>query len=311
MITDDITPEHSYARIEQMLADLEALRLEMGRSRDARVPMHVTNASPREVFYHAQTVYRKANRLCVELGAASVDPRRASQPARASPSEVLVLLEGTRERLACARAMLRIEGDEPPPDLPGPLVPVPGKNASDVLAGCLVASRQLNAMLEHAFVSRDGREQLLRALGLAERLLEFNGAALPPAPPLERRKFPRDVFQVLWQTCELQHRLLSDSGVAALDIHRGYVGEEPTDVYDLASLIVSELEYLASVHPIGEPRQHAATPAPILPAHNFRLARQLQAAIGLLAEVARARPDWLRAPASPPAAPAKPGTPAT
>ncbi len=295
MISDEITPEHTYARAWQLLGELEALRLDMGRNRDARVTLHTSNALPREVFCHARTIHRKADQLCVELGGNSVRLPSAAEPARARPSDVLLLLDGTRERLALARTLLRIEGDAPSPELPGPLLPSSGKVASDVLECCLVASRQLNAMLSQAFASADSREQLIRALGLAQRLLALHGTELPAAPPFERRKFPRDVFQVLWQVCEVQHRLLRDSGVPALEIHRGFVGEEPTDVYDLASLIVSELEYLASFFSIIEaPLQAVAMQSPILPAHNFRLARQLQVAIGALAEAARARPDWLR-----------------
>lgn len=295
MSNDEITSEHTCARIEQVLEELEALRLEMGRNRDARVPMHVRDASPREVFYHAQTVHRKANQLCVELGADPVSPPGVAEPARARPADVLRLLDNTRERLARARAVLRLEGDSPQPELPGPLPRIAGKGASDVLAGCLLASRQLNVMLAHAFASRESREQLIRALGFAERLLAFHGAGLPPAPPFERRKFPRDVFQLLWEACEVLHRMLGDLGVKNLQIHRGYVGEEPTDVYDLASLVVSELEYLASFLPVKEaPPQSTPMQSPVLPAHNHRLARQLQAAIRVLAEAVRARPDRLR-----------------
>ena len=289
-----ITSEHTYARIAQVLEELEALRLEMGRNRDARVPMHVHDASPREVFYHAQTVYRKANQLCAELGAEQASPRGAVQPARAGPSDVLVLLEGARERLARARERLHIDGDTFRPELPGPVPRTADKSPSDVLAGCLLASRQLNTMLAHAFAASESYEQLMRALGLVRRLLAVHGAGLAPAPPFERRKFPRDVFQLLWQTCKVLQRALRDSGLRALDIERAYVGEEPTDVYDLASLVVSELEYLASFLPEKKDPPLAAGETLILPAHNFRLARQLQAAVDMLAEAARARPDWLR-----------------
>lgn len=297
MSDDQITSEHTCARVEQVLEELEALRLEMGRNRDARVPMVVRDASPREVYFHAQTVHRKANQLCVELGADPVSAPGAAQPARAHPSDVLHLLDSTRERLARARALLRIEGDDLRPEVPGPLPRIAGKNPSDVLAGCLLASRQLNAMLAHAFASPESHEQLSRALGLAGRVLAFHGAGLPPAPRFERRKFPRDVFQLLWQACEGLHRILRDSGVAALEIDRGFVGEEPTDVYDLASLIVSEFEYLVSCLPVGEAAPLAAAPlTPILPAHNFRLALQLRDAVGALAAATRGRPDWLPAP---------------
>ena len=111
MSEDEITSEHTCARIGQVLEELEALRLEMGRARDARVAMHVSNASPREVFYHAQTVYRKANQLCVELGADAAKPPGTAEQARARPSDVLALLDSARARLALARALL-VEGGQ-------------------------------------------------------------------------------------------------------------------------------------------------------------------------------------------------------
>ena len=295
MNRNEITAEHCGARIAQVLEELESLRLEMGCSKDARVPMHVHDASPREVFYHAQTVHRKANQLCIELGAQAVNPPGAAEPARAIPADVLLVLDSTRERLATARASLHLEGDSRAPDLPGPLLTSAGKEPSDVLKGCLLASRQLNAMLGHAFAAPESQEQLLRALGLLGRLLAFHGAAMPALPAMERRKSPRDVFEVLWQSCRTLHQIMTDSDVPSLGIERGYVGEQPTDVYDMASLIVSELEFLASF--LGGDAAAVpvtAVPPPVLPAHNFRHACQLRAAIAALAVLVRAKPDWLR-----------------
>jgi len=302
MSNDEITSEHTCGRVGQILGELEALRLEIGRAKDARVPMHVRDALPREVFYHAQTVHRKANQLCVELGGAPVSPPSAATPARARPADVLKVLDSARERLWTARALLRIEGDSQRPELPGPLVRDAGKTATDVLSGCLLASRQLNAMLAQAFASREAHEQLARAVAICERLLALHDVDLPAAPAFERRKFPRDVFQVLWETCEQLHEVMRDSNAPSLQIDRGYVGEHPTDVYDIASLIVSELDYLESFVP-QERRRSSMTTAPpphILPAHNFRRAKQLQAAIAKLAVAVKAKPQWLQ-PAKTPA----------
>ena len=295
MNEDEITSEHTCARIGQLLGEIETLRLEMGRNKDARVPMQVRDASPREVFYHAQTVHRKANQLCVELGGSSVSPPSAAVPGRARPADVLKVLDGVRERLAQARSLLRIEGDTNKPDLPGPLVRDTGKTATDVLSGCLLASRQLNVMLAQAFASREGHEQLVRAVAICERLLALHDVDLPPAPAFERRKSPRDVFQVLWQTGEALYQVLRDSNVSALQLDRGFVGEQPTDVYDIASLLVSELDYLASFVPEqgGRSSMTTAPPPHVLPAHNFRRARQLQAAVEKLATAVKAKPGWL------------------
>jgi hypothetical protein len=294
MYGDEVTSEHCSTRIGQLLAEIETLRLEMGRSRDTRVPMQVQKASPREVYYFEQTVQRKADQLCVELGLDAVPPPAPAEAGRARPADVLRVLDSARERLARARAGLHLEGDAPP-DLPGPLWPDPGKSPSDVLFGCLVASRQLNAILWTAYAAADPHELLVRCLGVADRLLDLHGAALPPPAPFERRKFPRDVFQVLWETCLTFYRALLRWNVEVVEIQRGFVGEDPTDVYDLATLILCELEYIASFFPaLGAPRLAVPPPRPVLPSHNYQRARQLQAAIEALSQAGASRPDWLR-----------------
>jgi hypothetical protein len=293
MRDDEITSEHASARIGQLLGEIETLRLDMGRHRDARVPMQVRNAAPREVIYFAETVHRKANQLCVELGAGSMPPPAAPAPGHARPADIVRVLDATRERLALARQRLHLEGDTPP-NLPGPLWPDAGKTASDVLFGCLVASRQLNAILWTAFASSDAYEMLVRCLGITDRLLGLQGIVPPPPPPFERRKFPRDVFQVLWETGLTFYRALLSAHVKVVEIERGFVGEEPTDVYDLATLILCELEYVASFFPPVDVRPAPGpVPSPVLPAHSYQRARQLQAAIGALAQALRSRPDWL------------------
>lgn len=294
----EITSEHTCAFMDQVLEDIELLRLELGRTRDTRVPMHVRDASPREVYYHAQTIHRKVNQLGVELGAAPVAPPSAAEPARAGPADVLRILESTRDLLNDARAALGLERAMIRRLSSTPLRRAIGKDDADVLTGCLVASRQLNVMLTQAFTSREGFTRLTSALGAIESLLAFHGVPLPPPPPFERRKFPREVFQVLWETCEILREALVGSGVVALELRRGFIGEEPGDVFDIASLIVSELDYVASFLPEKRsPSSSAPPPSPTLPAHNYQLAQQLRAATRSLADAVRARPDWLGTPA--------------
>lgn len=294
----EITSEHTCAFMDQVLEDIELLRLEMGRNRDTRVPMHVRDASPREVYYHAHTIHRKVNQLCVELGAARTEPPHAAEPARAAPADVLRVLESIRDQLNEARVPLGLERVMIRRLATAPLRRAVGKNDDDVLVGCLVASRQLNVMLTQAFTSREGYQRLTSALGAVERLLAFHGRVLPPAPPFERRKFPREVFQVLWETCEILREALVASGVAALELRRGFIGEEPGDVFDIASLIVSELDYVASYLPQKDTPSSSLlphAPSPTLPAHNYQLAQQLRAAVRMLAETVRSHPAWLSA----------------
>jgi hypothetical protein len=293
MTDDEITPEHTAARAQLVLDALEELRLDMGRVRDNRAPMQVREAAPREVFYHALTVHRKADQLAVELGARPIAPPEPKLRARATPADVQRVLEQVLERIGTARSLLPLPADAPRP-VPPP-AREPGKVASDTLYRCLVASRQLDAMLLHTFDSREAHGMLLRALGLMSALLKTLGAELPPEPDFVPRKFARDNFHVLWETCRLMYRTLTESGIKLVQISPGFVGEEPTDVYDLCSLIVSELEYVATLLDLGDvPPLALPEPKPVvLPPHNHRRARHLQLATLLLAQKVQANPRWL------------------
>lgn len=295
MNDDEITSEHTSARMAQVLAEVEDLRLEMGRNLDPRRPMLVREASPREVYYHARTMFSKANQLCVELGAEPARLPDVPSTADAHAADVLRVIDATRERLARARAELHLDGDAPP-ELPGPLTKAAGKGPSDVLSACLIAGRQLNVMLARAVTSREAFERLMGALGLASRLLADLGLEMPPLPPLERRKFPREVFHVLTLTCDTLHRALAEAGVNTLVLREGFHGEEASDVFDMVALIVSELEYACSLRGISTTDlPPAEPPSPTLPAHTYRAARQLQGAIQALASAVHRRPDWLEA----------------
>jgi hypothetical protein len=286
---EEVTPAHVYARMTSVLDAIELIRLEMGRPRDVRRNLRVENAAPREVFFEARAMLHKAHRLHHELTGEGKGAGLAGELAAAVPAEVMILVARTLELLEAIKRRLGISETLREQ-------PAPGMQPSDVLGAVLRASRQLNLLLARPFAPADALGQVDAAVARTEELLGRFDAALPPTPPHEPRKTPAEVYRVLWSCFATLREILELVGLVALDLRQSFAGEEPGDVYDLASLLMSELVHLESQVPRA---RSSASPArdvhaPVLPAHVHRRARQLQAALILLRELARQQPGRIR-----------------
>src|SRR5262245_63748362 len=62
-----IEPPDCFARAQLIAAEVELIRAEMGRPQDRRPAPSVKGASPREVYFQALSLFRKADRLCYEI----------------------------------------------------------------------------------------------------------------------------------------------------------------------------------------------------------------------------------------------------
>ena len=69
---------------------------------------------------------------------------------------------------------------------------------------------------------------------------------------------------------------------------------EPSDVYDLASLLVSELAHLHSLHgELRRPRRVFA-PGPMFPSHAYQRAGLFESQLIQLEQLVKQNPAWLR-----------------
>ena len=69
---------------------------------------------------------------------------------------------------------------------------------------------------------------------------------------------------------------------------------QPNDVYDLATLIISELAYLHAHLPNAVPPKQSKLHGPILPSHVYQQAGGLLAQLQILLKQVHAHPTWLQ-----------------
>ena len=271
--------------------ELELIRLEMGKPACHQSALKVKNAAPREVLFQALTLFRKTDRLCFEQLRDNVEmpevPRGKIRPADvyAVVERVLTRLRNLRTHLGVAEKSEKANRDA-------------SKTPTDVFRSIGEANRQLNLLIARPFSPSDVYQQVTLGVGHASRLLaRFPRATrIPAAPPFERRKRPVDVFRRLVGCFERCRRIAGSSGLQVLELEAdGSITESlsPSDVYDVASLVVSELAYLHSKLKTTPPPREVFHPGVKFPSHVYQRAGLLESQLVQLEGLVRENPHWL------------------
>ncbi len=286
----EAAPPDVYARVMLLRGHVEQIRVEMGKPAVAESPIEISGAAPREVYFQAQTLFEKANRLSFEHTRQIGDP--LPHPGLSiRPEHVLAVVNSALARIRLAKQELGI-----PEPVGAPAVDE-SKTPTDVIVVTVHASRELNQLLEEPFTPSEVYRQVTVAMGYAARLRAyFPGDRIPEVPEFVRGKEPRDVRAKLFDCLSIVHEIANLAGVEMLRVepaaNRAHV--TPSDVYDLATLVVSELAFLWSRLEDAPPPRPAYDPGRKFPSHVFQRAGHLERQLSELLALAEVEPDWLK-----------------
>jgi len=263
----EIQPADCFVRASHLAREVELIRREMGRPSETRTAVTVTGASPRECWFQALAVFRKIDRLCAEVAGDPVASMPYAPPIdHIVPGDVLKVIEAAGRELTEIKNALGITESVDPPAREA------SKTPSDVFGMLATVDRQVNLLLARAFQPSDCYQQVALAVAYAARL----GAA-PTESPLVRGKRPADCYERLTVCLEAARALVKKAGHAVID-RAAAPGDAnavlPSDVYDLATLVLGEVAFLHAV------RKDAPAPYPFegnepgrrLPSHVWQLA---------------------------------------
>lgn len=288
----DVEPAPVYSLAQQILGDIELVRIEMGIPKTASIPIKVTGVSPWESFHQAKLLYEKTNQLAFEFTRHKA-PDLPVPPAKTIKSgDVLKALQLVRERVTETKKALGITDSAKAPDM----APVTG---DDVFLTLVTADRVAHQCLLTPVGPMLAYQRVTQAVGYTSRLLELFpdvGGVMPPTPPLEHGKIPGDTFFKLNGCLQIIERIAAKSGVKTMKLDVSAVEREkltPADVQNMAAIIIAELSYLHSLQKNAKPARQAIYPARKFPSLVYQRAGILEAQLsGLLREVSR-NPRWL------------------
>ncbi len=287
-----ITSADVLARATLLRDELEAVRFEMGKPRDSRRLADAAKAAPHEVYFQAITLYLKADRLALELtGSTGIQPEGIS-PLHVRPYHVWKMVNAAYERMLTVKQELGIKQSsvERQQD--------PATSSTEVGYAIVRANRQINRMLERRFTPSDAFQQVTVAIGYTTILFgQFPGThAMPKAPPLERGKDPADVFLRLAASFQRLESIARHSGLEVLHLDSKAAAQVevlPSDVYDIATLLVSDLAYLHAHLKTASQPPLVPYPGRKFPSHVYQETAVLQARLEDLEKRVQADPNWL------------------
>ncbi|MFQ5671630.1 MAG: hypothetical protein ACE5G9_00920 [Nitrospinales bacterium] len=287
----EITPPDVFSRVALVRNEIELIRRYMGKPKETRPEIEIADAAPREVYFQALTLFRKIDQLCFEL-----TRQRAVMPpipaAEIHPSHVLEVVQAGLECLQEIKKEMNITQTNVAPERDM------NKTPSDVFRSVVQGNRQINLLLVREFSPSDVYQEVTTAINYAAFLLRrFPDieTRIPDAPPFESNKVPADVYRLLVKCFALIREISNLSGLTMLKWNDTEDTDKlvPSDVYDIASLLISELHYI-NQQAGNNPPPKSYFPGLRFPSHVFQRAGILKTQLMELLKQVKAQPNWLK-----------------
>jgi len=288
-----ITPADVFARVQLVRKELDDIRFEMGKPQSREVGLLVEEATPHEVFFQAKTFDQKVARLTRELTEQAEPLEEKEFPADIRPFHVWKVVDTSLRRILSLKQKLglTLTNSEALPD--------PETTPTQVFFVIGLANKQLNLLLLHQFSPKDVAEQISLGMEYTTHLLrKFPTAPAPaPLPSLERGRIPWDNYSRLIDCYMVLGDIARASNIKMLNLATQNLDRpdiQPNDVYDLVTLIVSELAYLHAHLPTTLPPQLVRLHGPLLPSHVYQQTGGLLTQLQALHKQVQAHPTWLQ-----------------
>ncbi len=285
-----VTPPEVYARLMFLQSELDHIRFEMGKPKPIKGGIEVTQVAPREVYFQAVTLFKKSNRLSFEH-TREIAEALPQPDGTIGPADVMAATESSLARISHVKIHLEITQSSAQP------APDKSKTPTDVFRAIMQTNRQLNLLLDQPFSPAEVYEQVTLAIGYTARLrAQFPGDRIPETSPFVRGKRPADVHRKLIHCFVIIRHIAAQSELPMLTLNtqeQNSVEVTPSDVYDIATLLVSELAYLWSQLDNAVPPRPAYYPGRRFPSHVYQRASLLERQLAELAELVDTTPAWL------------------
>ena len=288
-----ITSADVFARVELVRKELDDLRFEMGKPNSLEMGLLVKDATPHEVFFQAKTLDQKVARLTKELTEELEPIRTEDDPNEIRPFHVWKVVDSALRRILSLKQQLGL------PLTNSEAMADPETTPTHTFFSIGLANSQLNHLLMHQFSPKDVAEQVSLGIEYTTHLLRKFPA--PPAPvslpPLERGRKPWNSYDRLIDCYMVLGDIARASNINMLSLATQNLDRpdiQPNEVYDLATLVISELAYLQAHVPNAIPPQPVRLHGPILPSHVYQQAGGLLAQLQILRKQVQAHPGWLQ-----------------
>ncbi len=288
----NITPANVLEHVKRVQAELRLIQRKENAVPTFRRTLVVSNVAPREVYFQALTLFNKANHLCFEY-TQQVKATPKLVKAQIKPADVWQVVDDALQQILAVKRSLEITQSVTIATQPSTTTP------TDVFNAIIQTNQQINSLLTQSFRPSTVYQQIEKAISYTAVLLDqFPGAnVLPDKPPLQANKKPVDVYRLLIKVFNKIKVIAKLSNVKTLTLNQATMqikDVEPSDVYDMATLVVSELAYFKNQVSPEERLPRTYFPGYKTSSQVYQRIGILLKQLDLLKQHVKQYPDWLK-----------------
>ncbi len=264
-----------YRQAIRVADDVELIREVMGRPYDDSPRLPASDVSQFELYFQAQTLFRKANQLAQEIAGAEREAAALAPEGEIQPSDTLAVVAATFEQIQRVKRALKIEEQIEPQRRSTPISP------TGVFMAIIDLNRQLNLIIEEPIRPADVFGQVSLAVVYSAGILSTvaGTAELPSTAAFDGHKRPADVYRRLLECLDSVSEIAGKIGVGVLSLssRRNLPDDiEPGHVYDIARILVADIAILANALEAEDSDLDLPIPERIFPTQVYERAGILQ-----------------------------------
>ena len=233
------TPTDVFYAVKQINLDIESLRVHLKKDKNVQPEMNLSNVSPREVYAQTLTMQLKADQLSFEQLGKRQTLLYQFIEGKITPKHVLAVVNNIQKILLPILTQQGLAITHKTPQTSK------AKTPTDVFIFIIQNNRQLNLLLDQKLVPSDVYIRVQESINYAAALHpQFPNIKMPILQPLVKGKTPADVYARLADAFNVIREMLLLSGIKTMEIHKIEASGKiiPSDVYDMASLVHSEIK---------------------------------------------------------------------
>ena len=265
---ETILPADVLSRVELIRANLELIRLHMGKPAGLVPALRVSRVGSEEVYSQALNLENRANKLAHEQLGMYREPHPLPS-GDVSPYRVFLIMDDVLQSVLAVKAKMGIKA------APVEKSQSPDSNIAEVFNASVAAGNEINSLLKIKSDPEYVLQAIVEAVSIAS-YLHYHGldaASLPSSPEFESNKSPNDVFARMLKCFELISKLADNRGINTLKLDippERSMNIQPDDSSDLAFLLLTKLNDIYEHTPGAMEYPHVYAPGEISAASVYQ-----------------------------------------
>ncbi len=263
----------------------------MGQTKKKHPELIIANVQPRELLFQAKALYAQTSRLSFEYTRKSESPISRANIRNVKLRDIWIIVHESLVTLYNLRPVLDVVEPVKVPKI------IERKTLTEVYQQILDVNEKLDDLAWFEYSPSESYQVVTQAIYFASALIQFspNPKPIPEAPGFIRGQTSADAYKQLLKIMKNIDQIAKISGIPTLTLtDKDLTSVRPVDVYNLANLVLSELQYIFDLAGGNENKVPVSYyPGWKFPSHVNQRIGVLSQQVDQLLKTVKDNPSWI------------------